>query len=372
MDWIESYLQQLEQVIHSLPRQEIWQATRALMHARRNRQHVFIVGNGGSAATAAHMVNDLNKLPAAADGTRFKASDLVSNTPWLTALANDNGYEDAFSNQLQNFIEPGDVVIAISTSGNSPNIIKAIQFARQHQAFCIGFTGCSGGKLKSLVDICVCVPGDLIGHQEDVHMVLDHCIAFTIHHLTEAERVQSQRKAIFLDRDGVICYNRQNYVKSWEEFSFLPGALDALRKLAQLDYVTVVISNQSAIGRGLMTEKTASDINRRMQEEIRKHGGHIDSVFTCPHRPEENCSCRKPQPGLILLAAQQTQLDLEHSLFIGDALSDMQAALAAGCQPIMVLTGRGAEQRKFLNNGYTHIPVKVDLAEAVDWIYQQV
>jgi histidinol-phosphate phosphatase family protein len=371
MDWIESYLRKLEQVIHDLPRQEIRQTVQALMHARSAGQHIFIIGNGGSAATAAHMVNDLNKLPATRDGKLFKATDLASNMPWLTALANDDGYADTFLNQLRNFIEPGDLVIAISTSGNSANIIKAIEFARQQQAIIIGFTGCNGGRLKSLVDICVCVPGELIGHQEDVHMALDHCIAFTIRQLTEEGRTQPHRKAIFLDRDGVICYNRENYVKSWDDFAFLPGALDALRKLAQLDYETFIVSNQSAIGRGLMTEETASEINQRMLEEIKKYGGRIDGVFTCPHRPEENCNCRKPLPGLILLAAQQSGLDLGHSHLIGDALTDIQAALAAGCQPIMVLTGRGAVQHKFLNNGYAHVPVKIDLAEAVDWIIQQ-
>ncbi len=202
---------------------------------------------------------------------------------------------------------------------------------------------------------------------------MDHCIAFTIRQTTQAALNQSLRKAIFLDRDGVICYNRQNYVKIWEEFAFLPGALDALRRLAQFDYVTVVISNQSAIGRGLMTEKTATEINQHMLEEINKHGGRIDSVFTCPHRPEENCDCRKPKPGLIFQAAQQSNLDLAHSFFIGDALSDVQAALAAGCQPILVMTGRGAAQRDLLksNGDAQRVPVKIDLAEAVDWICQQ-
>jgi D-glycero-D-manno-heptose 1,7-bisphosphate phosphatase len=195
-------------------------------------------------------------------------------------------------------------------------------------------------------------------------------VAFTIRQMTEAQPAQSLRKAIFLDRDGVICYNRRDYVKSWEEFAFLPGALDALRRLAQLDYATIVISNQSAIGRGLMAEETSVEINRRMQKEISQHGGRIDGVYTCPHRPEQQCNCRKPQPGLILQAARQSRLDLAHSFFIGDALTDIQAALAAGCQPILVLTGRGTEQRKLLNDGYAHIPVMAGLAEVVDWIWQ--
>ena len=179
-------------------------------------------------------------------------------------------------------------------------------------------------------------------------------------------------RAVFLDRDGVINYNRENHIKSWDEFTFLPGIFEPLGKLARSDYAVIVISNQAAIGRGLVGEKAVEEINRRMVDEITTQGGRIDSVFICPHRPDENCGCRKPAPGLILQAAQQQNLDLAHSFLIGDALSDVEAALAAGCQPILVLTGRGSEQRLLLDqSGYLHLPVKCDLAEAVDWILQQ-
>lgn len=147
--------------------------------------------------------------------------------------------------------------------------------------------------------------------------------------------------AIFLDRDGVINHNRSDYVKSWAEFQFLPHSLTALRILANLAVSIVVISNQSPIGRGLITNADVDDIHEQMQAQITAHGGRIDGIYYCPHHPDDNCTCRKPQPGLLIAAASELDLDLQHSYFVGDAATDVAAALAAGCQPILVRTGRG-------------------------------
>jgi D-sedoheptulose 7-phosphate isomerase len=135
------------------------------------------MGNGGSAATASHMANDLNKLAIVPEQPRFRAISLSDNVPCMTAWANDSAYEDIFAEQLSNFLDPGDVVIAISASGNSPNVIKAIRLAREMGAITIGFTGKDGGQLKPLVDICLCIPSDHLGVQEDGHIILDHVIA---------------------------------------------------------------------------------------------------------------------------------------------------------------------------------------------------
>ena len=177
------------------------------------------------------------------------------------------------------------------------------------------------------------------------------------------------RSAVFLDRDGVINVNRPDYVKSWEEFAFLPGIFEPLRLLAQGDRAIVVISNQAAIGRGLVEEETVEEINRRMAEEIRRQGGRVDATFFCPHRPDQNCDCRKPRPGLLLKAAGELGLNLARSYFIGDAISDIEAGLAVGCSPILVLTGRGGEQLGLLRQrGYNDVPVVQDLAAAVSLI----
>ena len=176
------------------------------------------------------------------------------------------------------------------------------------------------------------------------------------------------KPAIFVDRDGVINANRPDYVKSWAEFEFLPGSLQALVELAGLGWPLVVISNQSAIGRGLVTAERVAEINARMVAAIEAAGGRVDGVYICPHRPDEGCGCRKPLPGMLQQAAQELGLDLACSYLIGDAESDILAGLAVCAQPILVLTGRGPAQRLRLGGLEGIFQVCSDLAEAVSWI----
>lgn len=172
--------------------------------------------------------------------------------------------------------------------------------------------------------------------------------------------------AVFLDRDGVINENRDDYVKDWTEVRFIPGALEALARLSSLPFSIVLITNQSAIGRGILTLEQVESIHRRLVTEIQVHGGRIDGVYYCPHHPDAGCDCRKPQPGLLYRAARELELDLARSYLIGDAISDVEAALAAGCRPILVLTGRGREQRALLKcRAFNHIPMVRDLTAAV-------
>jgi histidinol-phosphate phosphatase family protein len=131
------------------------------------------------------------------------------------------------------------------------------------------------------------------------------------------------RSAVFLDRDGVINANRSDYVKSWDEFAFLPGVFEALRRLREGSRTVVVVSNQSAIGRGIAAPAVVDAIHRRMRAEVAEHGGRIDAVFYCPHRPDEGCECRKPRPGLLRRAARELGLDLARSYLVGDAVSDV-------------------------------------------------
>lgn len=176
-------------------------------------------------------------------------------------------------------------------------------------------------------------------------------------------------RAVFLDRDGVINRNRADHVKSWAEFEFLPGALASLQRLARLPCLVIVVSNQSIIGRGLVSQSVVDEIHQRMMAEIDAAGGRIDAVFYCPHRPDEGCGCRKPQPGLLLHAARELAIDLTRSFLIGDAESDVRAAQAAGCLPLLVRTGRGQAQELLLRQqGLDSVIVVDDLASAVAWI----
>ena len=175
-----------------------------------------------------------------------------------------------------------------------------------------------------------------------------------------------ERPAVFLDRDGVINENRPGHVKSWNEFVFLPDVFEPLRLLARDGRPVVVISNQAIINRGLVRRETVEDIHRQMCDEITHRGGRVDAVYYCPHRPDEECRCRKPRPGLLMRAASEMCLDLQRSYFIGDALSDVEAAIAAGCHPILALTGRGQDQLAALQQKeYGHVPVVQNLDEAI-------
>jgi len=179
------------------------------------------------------------------------------------------------------------------------------------------------------------------------------------------------RRAIFLDRDGVINENRPDYVKSLAEFVFLPGALEALRLLAGVGMPIVVVSNQSAINRGLVSHATVDAITQAMQRQVEMAGGRIDAVFYCPHRPDEGCTCRKPKTGLFHQAARRLDLQLAGSYVVGDALSDIQAALSIGAHPLLVLTGRGREQVALLDGTLRDsVPIFDDLSAAVRWIWR--
>ena len=174
-------------------------------------------------------------------------------------------------------------------------------------------------------------------------------------------------RGILLDRDGVINRERSDYVKHWDEFEFLPGALEALRRLTTLDWPILVITNQSAIGRGLVTEGAVADIHQRMITAVAAAGGRIDDVFVCPHRPDAGCACRKPRPGLLHRAAREFQLDLARCYLVGDAPTDLEAARSAGCQPIMVLTGLQAPALASLS--LDGVPVVPDLSATVKFIF---
>lgn len=176
-------------------------------------------------------------------------------------------------------------------------------------------------------------------------------------------------RAIFLDRDGVICHNRPDHVKNWSEFVFLSRAREALARLATLEMPIVVVTNQAAINRGLVRAEQVDDIHRRMIAQVEATGGRIDQVYFCPHRPDEHCCCRKPQPGMLFEAAADLGIELSGSYLVGDAWTDIQASLLVGCTPFLVLTGRGLRQApQAVHKGLGQFQIARDLSEAANII----
>lgn len=173
--------------------------------------------------------------------------------------------------------------------------------------------------------------------------------------------------AIFLDRDGVLIENRSDYVRNWSQVQIIPKIIDALTSDTVKNYKIIMVTNQSAVGRGLITLETARNINEKLVRVIEKHKGHIHGVYMCPHDPSAQCACRKPKPGLILQAANDLSLDLDRSWMIGDAWSDLLAGRAAGVHKVAIVkTGRGNEQLfQHSPESLTDYFVFNDLADAV-------
>lgn len=151
--------------------------------------------------------------------------------------------------------------------------------------------------------------------------------------------------AIFLDRDGVLIENKADYVRDWSQVKMYPGAIRALSLSALKKYKIVIVTNQSAVGRGLISLETADEINTKLVTYIHQQGGQVEAVYMCPHKPDDGCLCRKPKPGLLLRAAKELSLDLPRSWMIGDAWSDVLAGQSAGVRlAILLKTGRGRDQ----------------------------
>jgi D-glycero-D-manno-heptose 1,7-bisphosphate phosphatase len=151
--------------------------------------------------------------------------------------------------------------------------------------------------------------------------------------------------AIFLDRDGVIVENCDDYILDWSDMVIFQEAINSIVKVSATDFKIVIITNQSAVGRGLLKLSDAISINERLKDYIVQSGGRVDGMYMCPHSPFDQCNCRKPLPGLIQLAASDLSLDLSRSIVIGDAWSDLLAGQAAGIPTrVLVRTGRGQAQ----------------------------
>ena len=180
MEYLQKYISTLQGTMDGLSQPLISDVIHVLQRARMRGSQVFIMGNGGSASTASHFVCDLAKNTRCEGLPHFRAIGLTDNMEIFSAYANDEGYENVFSQQLVNLIRPDDIVIAISASGNSKNVVNAVEEAKKYGVTTIGFTGFSGGRLGQIVDIQIHVDSDIIEHVEDIHLMLEHMIVRTI------------------------------------------------------------------------------------------------------------------------------------------------------------------------------------------------
>ncbi|HRQ58412.1 MAG TPA: D-glycero-beta-D-manno-heptose 1,7-bisphosphate 7-phosphatase [Azoarcus taiwanensis] len=153
-------------------------------------------------------------------------------------------------------------------------------------------------------------------------------------------------KLIILDRDGVINHDSDQFIKSPDEWKPIEGSLEAIARLNQWGWRVVVASNQSGVGRGLFGMDTLNAINDKMVKSLAQVGGRLDAIFFCPHSADSTCDCRKPKPGMLMQIAERFNVDLTGVPVVGDSLRDLQAGIAVGCEPYLVLTGKGLKTRE--------------------------
>ncbi len=175
---------------------------------------------------------------------------------------------------------------------------------------------------------------------------------------------------IILDRDGVINYESDEYIKSPAEWRPIPRSLEAIAQLNRHGFHVLVATNQSGVGRGLYDLEMLSRIHEKFVHELAAVGGYVDEIFFCPHHPDEKCICRKPNPGMLQQIAVKYPINFAETFFIGDSLVDVQAALAVGCQPLLVCTGKTNYQQvqQQYDKLIANVPYFADLAAAVEYV----
>ena len=296
---------------------------------------VLACGNGGSASEAQHLVTELvGKFER--NRASLPALALDTNSAALTAISNDYGYDDAFAHQVDALGDPGDALVAISTSGRSENVVRAVLAAREKGMSTIGYLGGSGGRLAALVDVAVILPATDTATIQVGHLVLTHTLCGLV------EEAIFPNKAIFLDRDGTLIANR-HYGSDPDEIELLDGVVEGLLQLREAGYRLVLVSNQSGVARDYFDEAAVARMHGRLQRMLDAHGAALDGLEYCPHHPkgtvspyDVECACRKPAPGMLRRAARKHGVNLSASWMVGDIKDDIEAGRRSGARTILV------------------------------------
>lgn len=298
---------------------------------------VLACGNGGSATEAQHLVAELvGKFER--DRASLPALALHANPAALTAVANDYGYADAFAHQVDALGSAGDVLVAISTSGDSENVVRAALVAKAKGLTTIGYLGGKrkGGRLGDLVDVPIVLEARDTATIQAGHLVLTHTICGLV------EETLFPNKAVFLDRDGTIIVNR-HYGSDPARIKLLDGVIEGLLELREAGYKLLLVSNQSGVARGYFDEGAIARMHDRLQRLLDAHGAALDGLEYCPHHPEGvaspydvECSCRKPAPGMLRRAARKHGINLSTSWMVGDIEADVEAGRRAGVRTVLV------------------------------------
>jgi len=371
-----AFLAEVQEVARRLNAETVESTAALLAQVRDRGGRLFILGVGGSAGNAAHAVNDFRKL---AGIEAYAPTDNVSE---LTARTNDEGWATVFSAWLKvSRLQARDAVLVLSVGGGnveknvSPNIVSALDYARSVGASILGIVGRDGGYTARVADVCVIIPtvhpDRITPHTEAFQAVVWHLLVSHPALQQSATKWESLekplRRAVFLDRDGVltnaVVRNGKPYPPAVpSEFHILPDTAESLARLKEQDFLLFVVTNQPDVARGKQTRDNVELMNRELREKL-----PLDDVFTCFHDDADACDCRKPRPGLMTRAAEQYGIDLSRSFLAGDRWRDIDAGASAGCRTILIDRGYSEREPAAAPNARVK-----SLSEAVDWILSHV
>lgn len=305
---------------------QVRKAADIILEAFRNGGQVIFMGNGGSSADAQHIAAEFSgkylidrpALP----------SISLSNIAPVTAIGNDYSYDIVFKRQIEANCRKGDVVIGLSTSGNSKNVVLALEKAKEIGAKTISFTG-DGGKMRDMVDCAVIIPSKETPRIQEGYLCACHTMCGIV------EREMFGNRAVFIDRDDTVAKDVP-YCHDPDLFNLYEGVPEAIRRLNESGFKVIMITNQSGIGRGYFTLDELNAVNSKMCREIEAKGGHLDDIFYCPHTPEDHCSCRKPEIGMGIQAIMKYGINPHRSFMVGDHDKDIEFGKRLGCRSIKV------------------------------------
>jgi len=376
MSFTSQFLTEARQIIDKLNVDDIEKMVGILSETRATGGRVIVLGVGGGAANASHAVNDLRKI---AGIEAYAPTDNVSE---LTARTNDEGWGGVFSAWLRTSrLCRRDTVFVLSVGGGSleknvsPNLVLALQYAKSVRAKIIGIVGRDGGYTAKVAEACVRVPvvncNHITPHSESFqalvwHLMVSHPALKESETKWEATAAVQEGKAVFLDRDGVIVEatvrdGKPYPPRSLNEMTVVGGAREALLDLKNMGFRLIVVSNQPDVARGTQQRSEVERMHAVLREKL-----PIDDILVCYHDDRDDCSCRKPRPGLLLQARSRYTLDLKSSFLIGDRWRDIEAGHAAGCSTVLL-------ERGYAERAPAHPPNAqfMSLGDAVAWISNQ-
>ena len=315
----------------------IERAIEICIEAIRNGKKIIFCGNGGSAADSQHLAAELVGRYKT-NRRALAAISLTVDTSVLTAVANDFGYIEVFRRQLIALGQPGDVLIGLSTSGNSENVALAMETASTMQLKTIALTGILPGKLDQLADLAIKVPAEVTNHIQEMHLAIGHLICDFI------ERNTAGNKALFLDRDGVVNIDF-GYTYEPAKLELMDGIIELCQEAQRKGYLIIIITNQSGIERGYFSSADLEKFHQLLLKRFADSGVTITDIFYCPYLEHQD---RKPNHGMFIKARDRYGLEMSESFSVGDQERDLEAARRAGVLRNYLLSAKSATESSSL------------------------